>query len=103
MAQAGWIGENNPAHYLDLLVSDAGNVNYGRFHNANYDSLMSEARRLPDVDARNKLMHDAETLVLNQFPVVPLWSIAVKRLVHPDLKGWSENHRDVHAVRFLSW
>jgi oligopeptide transport system substrate-binding protein len=103
VAQAGWIGENNPAHYLDLLVSDAGNVNYGRFHNANYDSLMSEARRLPDVDARNKLMHDAETLVLNQFPVVPLWSIAVKRLVHPDLKGWSENHRDVHAVRFLSW
>ena len=25
IAQAGWIGENNPGHYLDLLVTDAGN------------------------------------------------------------------------------
>ncbi len=33
VAQAGWIGENNPGHYLDLLVSDAGNVNYGRYRN----------------------------------------------------------------------
>ena len=38
-----------------------------------------------------------------EYPVVPLYSIAVKRLVHPDLKGWHENHRDVHALRYLSW
>jgi oligopeptide transport system substrate-binding protein len=103
VAQAGWIGENNPAHYLDLLVSDAGNVNYGRFHDPAYDALMDRARRLADIGERNGLMREAEMLALERHPVVPLWTIAVNRLVHPDLKGWQENDRDVHPARFLSW
>jgi oligopeptide transport system substrate-binding protein len=103
VAQAGWIGENNAAHYLDLLVSDAGNVNYGRFQDPEYDTLMAEARCLPGIAERNELMHQAEKVGLDQFPVVPLWSVAVKRLVDPKLKGWHENPRDVHPARFLSW
>ncbi len=103
VAQAGWIGENNPGHYLDLLVSDAGNVNYGRYRNPAYDALMNEARQQADLEVRNRLMGDAEARAMAEHPVVPLYSIAVKRLVHPDLKGWHENHRDVHALRYLSW
>ena len=103
VAQAGWIGENNPGHYLDLLVSDAGNVNYGGYRNAAYDELMSRARKQADIEERYRLMQAAEALAMSEYPVVPLWSVAVKRLVNPDLKGWHENHRDVHAVRFLSW
>jgi len=103
VAQAGWVGENNPAHYLELLVSDAGNINYGRFRNDAYDSLMAEARRLPRIADRYALMRRAETLVMREHPVVPLWSAAVKRLVNPNLRGWHENNRDVHPVRYLSW
>lgn len=103
IAQAGWIGENNPAHYLDLLVSDAGNVNYGRYQNPGYDALMNEARKKAAIPERYRLMREAEALAMSDYPVVPLWSVAVKRLVHPDLQGWHENARDVHAARYLSW
>ena len=103
VAQAGWVGENNPAHYLDLLVSDAGNINYGRFHDEEFDALMFEARRHARIEERYGLMRQAEALVMQQYPVVPLWSIAVKRLVHPALRGWFENKRDAHPARFLSW
>ena len=103
VAQAAWVGENNPGHYLDLLVSDAGGINYGRYRNPAYDKLMNEARRQADVEVRHQLMGEAEALAMAEHPVVPLYSIAVKRLVHPDLKGWHENHRDVHALRYLSW
>ncbi|TNF84904.1 MAG: peptide ABC transporter substrate-binding protein, partial [Gammaproteobacteria bacterium] len=103
IAQAGWIGENNPGHYLDLLVTDAGNVNYGRYSNPAYDALMNEARKEADVEIRNGRMAAAEAVAMAEHPVIPLYSIAVKRLVHPDLNGWHENHRDVHALRFLSW
>jgi oligopeptide transport system substrate-binding protein len=103
VAQAGWIGENNPAHYLDLLVSDAGSINYGQYRNEDYDALMREARKQAELAARYRLMQQAETLAMSEFPVVPLWSVAVRRLVHPELRGWHENHRDVHAVRYLSW
>ena len=103
VAQAGWVGENNAAHYLDLLVSDAGNVNYGRFENPDYDSMMELARSYPGITERNALMQQAEVLVMAEHPVVPLWTTATKRLVNPELKGWYENNRDVHPVRFLSW
>jgi len=103
VALAGWVGENNPAHYLDLLVSDAGNVNYGRFHNAEYDAMMARARTLGTIAERHALMEKAEALVMTEHPVVPLWTTAIKRLVHPQLKGWYENSRDVHPARFLSW
>jgi oligopeptide transport system substrate-binding protein len=103
VAQAGWIGENNPGHYLGLLVSDAGGVNYGRFSNPAYDQQMHAARQEADVAIRNQMMSDAEAMAMAEHPVLPLYSIAVKRLVHPDLKGWHENHRDAHALRYLSW
>jgi oligopeptide transport system substrate-binding protein len=103
VAQAGWVGENNAAHYLDLLVSDAGNVNYGRFENAEYDSMMALARTYPTIAERNALMEQAEAFVMTKYPVVPLWTTAIKRLVNPQLKGWHENNRDVHPARFLSW
>ncbi len=103
VAQAGWIGENNPGHYLDLLVTDAGGVNYGRYSNPAYDKLMNEARQQADIERRNQLMGEAEALAMTEHPVVPLYSIAVRRLVHPDLKGWHENPRDVHPLRYLSW
>jgi oligopeptide transport system substrate-binding protein len=103
IAQAGWVGENNPAHYLDLLESDAGSVNYGGYQNPQYDALMARAKREPLIEDRYALMQEAEAVAMADYPVVPLWSVAVKRLVNPDLRGWQENHRDVHPVRYLSW
>ena len=51
---AGWIGENNAEHYLGLLQSDIGNVNYGRFSNPRYDQIMRTAQAEAQAAARNK-------------------------------------------------
>lgn len=103
VAWAGWVGENNPEHYLSLLQSDVGNVNYGRFKNDDYDALMAKAQTQASMQQRNNLLHEAETLVVHHYPVVPLYTVTVRRLVHPQLQGWLENPRDVHQVRYLSW
>ena len=103
VAWAGWVGENNAEHYLGLLQTETGDVNYGRFSNAEYDALMAEAQRTADAEARNALLQKAEAVAARLYPVVPLYSTAVRRLVHPDLQGWHDNPRDVHQVRYLSW
>ena len=103
VAQAGWFGENNAEHYLGLLVSDTGNVNYGRYASAQYDELMRRARALPTIKERNSALREAEAFAIAEYPVAPLWSVTVRRLVDPKLKGWHENARDVHPARFLSW
>ncbi|MEE8078736.1 MAG: ABC transporter substrate-binding protein, partial [Pseudomonadales bacterium] len=103
VAQAGWFGENNAEHYLGLLVSDTGDVNYGRYRNDEFDELMAHARTHGDVTQRNHVLRQAEELVMATYPVVPLYSVGIRRLVSPAISGWYENARDVHPARFLSW
>jgi oligopeptide transport system substrate-binding protein len=101
VAQAGWFGENNPEHYLRLLASDTGNVNYGRFRDAALDELLHEAGTVADRGARVRVLHDAEARALPLYPVVPLYSVMIRNLVDPRITGWKENPRDVHPARFL--
>lgn len=103
VAQAGWIGENNAEHYLGLLVSDTGDVNYGGFADTRFDELMAAARAEANVAERNRKLRLAEARAAPLYPVVPLYSVSVRRLVNPALRGWHENLRDIHPARYLSF
>lgn len=103
VAQAGWFGENNAEHYLGLLVSDTGNVNYGRYANPAYDTLIAKAEDIADLATRNEILRQAEALVGADYPVAPLNVVMTRHLVRPEIQGWHDNPRDVHPARFLSW
>ena len=103
VAWAGWVGENNAEHYLSLLQSSIGNVNYGRFSNTTFDQVMAQAQQTADSSARNNLLQTAASIAVNYYPVVPLYSNAVRRLVEPSVGGWLENGRDMHQSRYLYW
>ena len=101
VAQAGWFGENNPEHYLELLMSTTGDVNYGRFANAEVDDLMAEAKRTADLDERLSLLRQAEVAALDLDPVVPLYAVTIRSLVNPRITGWRTNAKNVHPARYL--
>jgi len=101
VALAGWFGENNPEHYLSLWASTTGDVNYGAFADPEFDARMRAAAEEADLQRRNALLADAEAVGIANFPVVPLYSVTVRRLVNPRLDGWIDNARDVHPARFL--
>src|SRR5690606_16851743 len=103
VAVAGWFGESNPEHYLGLWKSDTGDVNYGGYLNPAFDAQMNRAAEVADLTTRDRLLRDAEAIGIADFPVVPLYSVTVRRLVHPDLAGWHDNARDAHPARFLRW
>ena len=103
VAQAGWFGENNPEHYLELLMSSSGDVNYGRFANANVDGLMNRAKDTVSLEQRLSLLRQAESAALQLAPVVPLYSVSIRSLVAPNVGGWHPNHRDLHLARYLHW
>ena len=103
VAQAGWFGENNPEHYLDLLISDIGDVNYGSFASDTYDTLMRRAHAKPLLVQRLDLLRDAEAVGLAAYPVAPLYSVTNRALVNPRIGGWHENPRNVHGARYLRW
>jgi len=101
VAQAGWLGESNPEHYLGLLHGSTGDTNYGGYHNPAVDKLLNDARGQKNIVARHALLRDAEILAMQDYPVMPLFALATRRLVRPDLRGWHENPRDAHPARFL--
>ena len=102
VAEAGWFGENNPEHYLELLMSTTGDVNYGRFQDADYDSLMQRAKATASLPERIALMQEAEVRGLSLDPVVPLYSVTIRSLVRKGVRGWHANPRNVHPARFLA-
>ena len=101
VAQAGWFGENNPEHYLELLMSTTGDVNYGRFADATTDALMGRAKETVALDARLALLRQAEVAGLAHDPVVPLYAVTIRSLVNPRVTGWRANARNVHPARYL--
>ncbi len=103
VAQAGWFGENNPEHYLELLLSDIGDVNYGRYASPKYDRLMRQAKRTADLETRIALLKGAEIEGLRDFGVIPLYSVMIRSLVDPRILGWHTNPRNVHGARYLDW
>ena len=103
VAQAGWFGENNPEHYIELLWSRIGAANYGAYGSIAFDTLLDKAKATGDLQTRLKLLNEAESVALNEYPVIPLYVVNTRSLVNPALNGWHRNGRNLHPARYFSW
>ncbi len=103
VARAGWVADyNDPENFLSLLRTTTGPMNYGQYDNPEYDRLMAESDKTLDAPARNALMREAETLMLADLPVIPIYHYTSKNLVSPQVQGWVDNTSDRHRTRWLS-
>jgi oligopeptide transport system substrate-binding protein len=94
--RAGWIGDYNDAYnFLEILHSQSG-LNDPGWNNADYDALLEAAANEIDLERRAELMHQAEQLVLQEVPVIPVYFYVTKRLVKP----WVGNYRP-HVQDFI--
>lgn len=85
---AGWIGDfADPVTFLDLFVSHGGN-NWTGWEDAAYDDLIARAAASPDPAARFELFQQAETRLLDEAPVTPIFWGTRTYLIHPAVRGW---------------
>ena len=103
VAQAGWFGENNPEHYIELLWSKIGPANYGRYASAAFDEIFENARNTANLDRRLELLAQAERVAIREYPIVPLYVTVTLNLINVDVSGWEPNGRNLHPARYLSW
>jgi oligopeptide transport system substrate-binding protein len=103
MARTGWIADYNDAQsYLYLSQTSTRQQNYARFSNPEFDKLMDQASVASDMRKRAELMQQAETILLKELPVIPLYFYVSKDLVSLKVKGWQDNPFDVFHARNLS-
>ena len=103
IGQAGWFGENNPEHYIELLSSTISSANYGKYQSETFDKLLVSAKAEADLATRVRLLNEAETVALKDYPVIPLYVVLTRNLVNPNLKGWLPNGRNLHPARYYYW
>ncbi|MGD9264771.1 MAG: peptide ABC transporter substrate-binding protein [Lysobacterales bacterium] len=94
--RAGWISDYADAYsFLELFRTGHLFNDYG-YSNPMYDALLDEiaAERIPP--RRRRLMYEAERILLEEPPIVPVYSYVNKRMVNPLLRGWGSNVLDHH-------
>jgi oligopeptide transport system substrate-binding protein len=103
VGRAGWIADYNDAqNYLFLSQTSTKQQNYSKFSNPDYDKLMDQASVTSDVPKRAESMQQAETILLKELPVLPIYFYVSKNLVSTKVKGWEDNPFNVVYVRNLS-
>ncbi|WOJ88819.1 peptide ABC transporter substrate-binding protein [Methylocapsa polymorpha] len=98
-----WIADYPDAQdFLFLAQSDNKGLNYPSFSNETYDALMRAAQMEPSPERRRGILHEAESLLLDEQPYLVLMNYRSSDLVSPRLRGWEPNALDLHYGRYIS-
>lgn len=102
LGDGGWIGDYNDAYnFLFLAESTSVPMNYTRWSNEAYDSLVAEANRTIDATERGRLLAEAEQILLDEMPYIPIVYYVNKSLVNPRVTGWEDNIVHIHRTRWM--
>ena len=98
--RGGWIADYaDPASFLELF-SDGSALNNTFYGNARFDELLGSANAQTG-PARMELLRRAESQLMQDMPVIPLYYYVSRHLVNPAITGFENNVRDIHLSRYL--
>ncbi len=102
IARRGWIGDYvDPNNFLELYITGGGNNNTG-FADPVYDEMiLREAPRAPTREARLHIFYEAEKRLMEQMPILPIYTYTSNHLIQPDVKGMPPNIMDFTNWRYV--
>ncbi len=96
-----WVADfADPKSFLDVFRGGSSN-NHTGWNNLRYDTLLHAADRTADPAARHTLLAQAETVLLDELPVIPIYHFTTVRLVHPAVRGWHPLPLDRHPYKHV--
>ncbi len=103
--RASWIADYPDAeNYLSVFYSkNPAPPNYTRYKNARFDALFEKALIEVDDSTRYKLYQQADQLVIEDAPVIPLWYDKVIWLVQPGLRNFQPNALNLLELRHANF
>ena len=101
IARMGWIGDYaDPNTFLEILRSSSGN-NHSNWGDLRYDRMLEEANGMQDPTARMAHLKRAETLMLSQNPIIPIYIYTRTKLSKPFLRGAFNNYENRTYFRYM--
>ncbi|HTF98739.1 MAG TPA: peptide ABC transporter substrate-binding protein [Cellvibrio sp.] len=101
IARMGWVGDYiDPNTFLGLFTSLSGDNRTG-WKNKQYDALLNKAATIADKQERYEVFQQAETLLLDNAPFIPLYNYTTNNLVSTQLKGYHQNILDYYSYKHI--
>jgi oligopeptide transport system substrate-binding protein len=101
MSRAGWVGDYmDPYTFLALFSTATGDNGTGWF-DRRYVALLEAANHERDPGTRYQKLAEAETMMLEVQPVIPLTTQSTNWMRKPYVKGMYPNPQTLHAWKFV--
>ncbi len=101
VCRAGWVPDYPDANtFIDMWLTGGGNNETG-WSNAKYDALVQQAAEEPDPDERLRRMEEAEAILMDELPIVPIYYYTSKNLVSPKVKGFFHNALEKYPIQLM--
>ena len=99
--RGSWIADYPDAeNYLSVFYSkNPAPPNYTRYKNPAFDAMFEKALAETNDSVRYGLYRQADQIMINDAPVVPLWYDVVIRLVQPSVKDFQPNALNLLELR----
>ncbi|MBI2879357.1 MAG: ABC transporter substrate-binding protein, partial [Candidatus Rokubacteria bacterium] len=81
----------DPDNFLFKLFHSRSSRNFTGYASRAVDDLLREARRSTDLLRRTELYRQAEQLVMNDAPLIPVWHYTYERLFQPNVRSIEVN------------
>lgn len=103
MARRGWIGDYvDPNNFLDLFLCGGGNNSTGFCDPVFDDMIQQQAPRAKTREERYAIFDAAETRLMEQMPIIPIYTYTSNHLIHPSVQGVPSNLMDSVNFRYVS-
>ena len=102
ISRGGWIGDYvDPNTFLDLWISGS-QLNRTRWGDQRYDDLiLNQAPTASSREQRYSAFYEAEKLMIEEMPFIPIYTYSSHNFKHPSIKGMPSNVMLFYNYRYM--
>jgi oligopeptide transport system substrate-binding protein len=101
ISRSAWIGDFvYPSTFTDMFTTGNGNNDTG-WSNMRYDALVARSRVAESEEERMAIFHEAEDLLLEEMPIIPIYWYTRVYLKDPRVQDWHPKLLDNHNYKYV--
>jgi len=103
IARFGWNADyNDPEDFLDIFTRGSPQ-NDASYANASFNDLVNQARNETNLVTRRKLLEQAESVLLRDYVLIPIYFYNARRMVSPCVGGATITPMNHTYSKYLYW
>ena len=89
LALSSWFADfADPINFLNVFKAKTNGTNNTHWENTSYVTYLNESTLADNSQTRLTLLAKAEALILEEMPIIPLYTYSMRYVVHPKLKKY---------------